>query len=199
MNLRPLPRRFYARDPAEVARDLVGRLLVRETGGVRMIGRIVEAEAYSRDDPASHSFKGQTRRNVTMFGPPGHAYVYVSHGIHHCLNVTTGGANAVLLRALQPVQGVQEMTRRRGVAEERLLCAGPGRVCQALGIGLADDGNDLTRRQEMWLATGEPAEAVAVTARIGISTAAEVPWRFVEEGSRYASRPVKVISSRRRP
>ena len=192
MNLKALPRRFYSRDPVEVARDLVGRLLVRETGGIRLVGRIVEVEAYSREDPASHSFKGQTRRNVTMFGPPGFAYVYVSHGIHHCMNVTAGSANAVLLRALEPIEGIEEMFRRRGVVDERLLCAGPGRLCQALGITLSDDGHDMTGRGEMWLAAGEPARSVLATARIGISVAADVPWRFVEEGSRYASRPARV-------
>lgn len=191
MNVRPLPRRFYARDPVEVARDLVGRVLVRENQGARLIGRIVEVEAYSRQDPASHSYRGQTRRNETMFGPPGYAYVYVSHGIHHCMNVTTGDANAVLLRALQPLEGSDEMARRRGVADERLLCAGPGRLCRAMGITLADDGHDMTRRAGMWLARGEPAESLVATARIGLSVAAEVPWRFVEEGSRYASRPVR--------
>jgi DNA-3-methyladenine glycosylase len=160
-----------------------------------MVGRLVEVEAYAREDPASHSFRGQTRRNVTMFGPPGHAYVYVSHGIHHCMNVTTGGANAVLLRALEPLEGVEEMTRRRGMADVRLLCAGPGRLCQAVGITLSDDGHDVTRRQGLWLATGEPAAEVAATARIGITAAAEVPWRFVEQGSRYASRPARVIPS----
>lgn len=161
-----------------------------------MIGRIVESEAYAHDDPASHSFKGQTRRNVTMFGPPGYAYVYVSHGIHHCMNVTTGMANAVLLRALEPIEGTQEMSRRRVVVEERLLCAGPGRLCQALGITLADDGMDMTRKGGMWIAAGEEVTAVLATARIGISAAAEVPWRFVEEGSRYASRPARVSRSR---
>jgi DNA-3-methyladenine glycosylase len=197
VNLRPLPRRFYTRDPVEVARDLVGRLLVRETGRVRTIGRIVEVEAYAREDPASHSFKGQTRRNVTMFGPPGYAYVYVSHGIHHCMNVTTGKANAVLIRALEPVLGVEEMARRRGVVDERLLCAGPGRLCQALGITLADDGHDLTGRGLMWLGEGKSAEALVVTGRIGLTVAANVPWRFVEEGSRFASRPTRVIAPRR--
>ena len=194
MNLRPLPRRFFARDPVEVARDLVGRLLVRESGGTRTIGRIVEVEAYAREDPASHSFKGRTKRNVTMFGAPGHAYVYISHGIHHCMNVTTGEANAVLIRALEPVAGSEEMARRRGVVDERLLCAGPGRLCQAMGITLADDGRDLTRRGIMWVAAGRPAEALVATARIGISAAADVPWRFVEEGSRFASRPTGVTS-----
>jgi DNA-3-methyladenine glycosylase len=197
VNLRSLPRRFYARDPVQVARDLVGRLLVRQSRGSRTIGRIVEVEAYARADPASHSFKGQTRRNVTMFGPPGHAYVYVSHGIHHCMNVTTGEANAVLIRAVEPVVGAEEMARRRGVADERLLCAGPGRLCQALGITLADDGHDLTRGGVMWLAEGRPAVAVVATARIGISAAADVPWRFVEEGSRFVSRPARVTAPRR--
>jgi DNA-3-methyladenine glycosylase len=194
VNLRPLPRRFYARDPVEVAKDLIGRLLVRRMSGETMVGRIVEAEAYAHDDPASHSFKGETRRTRTMFGPPGYAYVYVSHGIHHCMNVTAGGANAVLLRALQPMRGNEEMARRRGVADERLLCAGPGRLCQALGITLADDGKDVTRREDLWVAAGEPVTDVAVTGRIGLSIAAEVPWRFVEEGTRYASRPVRVVS-----
>ncbi len=193
MNLKPLPRRFYSRDPVEVARDLVGRLLVRESGGRRTIGRIVEVEAYAHHDPASHSFKGRTSRNETMFGPPGLAYVYVSHGIHHCMNVTTGDANAVLLRALEPLEGAEEMTRRRGVADQRLLCAGPGRLCQALGITLAEDGRDVTKRDGMWLAAGEPAEALLATARVGISAAADVPWRFVEEGTRYASRPARVM------
>ena len=192
MNLRPLPRRFYARDPVEVARDLIGRLLVRVTGGTTLVGRIVEAEAYAHDDPASHSFKGETRRNVTMFGPPGYAYVYVSHGIHHCMNVTTGGANAVLLRALEPVRGTEEMARRRGIPDERLLCAGPGRLCQAMGITLAQDGQDVTRRDDLWLAAGEPVADIMATARIGISAAAEVPWRFVEEGSPFASRSARV-------
>jgi DNA-3-methyladenine glycosylase len=192
LNLRPLPRRFYARDSVEVARDLIGRLLVREVQSLRLVGRIVEAEAYSKDDPASHSFKGRTRRTETMFGPPGHAYVYVSHGIHHCMNVTCGGANAVLLRALEPIEGHQEMARRRGIADERLLCAGPGRLCQALGITLADDGRDITKREGLWLAAGDPSENVVTTARIGITVAVEVPWRFVESGNRYASRPVRL-------
>lgn len=191
MNLRPLPRSFYARDVVEVARDLLGRLFVREASGARLIGRIVEVEAYGREDPASHSFRGETRRTATMFGPPGHLYVYVSHGIHHCMNVTTGGANAVLLRAVEPLEGLDEMSRRRGIAEQRLLCAGPGRLCQAMGITLADDGKDVTRRGDLWLAAGEPVKEISVTARIGITAAADVPWRFVEAGTRYASRAVR--------
>jgi DNA-3-methyladenine glycosylase len=188
VNLRPLPRRFYARDPVEVARDALGRLLVRELGGVRMVGRLVEVEAYARHDPASHAYRGPTRRNASMFGPPGHAYVYVSHGIHHCLNLTTGNGAAVLVRAVEPLEGLEEMRRRRGLGEPRLLCAGPGRLCQALAIGLAEDGRDLTRRDGLWLAAGTPAASVRTTTRVGVTLGAETPWRFVEDGSRYLSR-----------
>lgn len=197
MNLRPLPRRFYSRDSVEVARDVVGRVVVRELDGARLLGRIVEAEAYAPTDPASHSFRGPTPRNTTMFGPPGHAYVYLSHGIHHCLNLTTGDAAAVLVRALEPLEGIDEMVRRRGLAEHRLLCAGPGRLCQALGIRLGEDGRDLTRRDGLWLAAGDPAEAVVATPRVGLTVAASVPWRFVEERTRYASRAVRVSGPRR--
>jgi DNA-3-methyladenine glycosylase len=188
VNLRPLPRRFYARDPVEVGRDALGRLLVREVDGVRMVGRVVEAEAYARHDPASHAYRGPTRRNASMFGPPGHAYVYVSHGIHHCLNLTTGDGAAVLVRAVEPVEGLEEMRRRRGLDEPRLLCAGPGRLCQALGIGLAQDGLDLTRRDGLWLAPGAPATSVRATTRVGVTLGADTLWRFVEDGSRFLSR-----------
>ena len=191
-HLRPLSRRFYARDPALVARDVLGRLLVRDVAGDRLVGRIVEAEAYAPDDPASHSFRGETRRNAAMFGPPGHAYVYVSHGIHHCLNVTTGGGSAVLLRALEPLEGIERMVERRGLADPRVLCAGPGRLCQAFGVGLGDDGVDLTAGEGLWLARGARPREIVVTPRIGIRRAAEVPWRFVVAGSRYVSRPVGV-------
>jgi len=190
VNLRPLPRRFYSRDPVEVARDVVGRALVRDLRGERLVGRVVEAEAYASTDPASHTFRGPTRRNATMFGPPGHAYVYVSHGIHHCLNLTAGGAAAVLVRALEPLEGVEGMARRRGLTDSRLLCAGPGRLCQALGITLADDGLDLVRRDGLWLAEGRAAQEVVAAPRVGLSVAVDVPWRFVERGTRFASRGV---------
>jgi DNA-3-methyladenine glycosylase len=183
-----LGRDFYARVSLEVARDLIGRVLVRTTGGRRLVGRIVEAEAYARDDPASHAFRGPTPRNASMFGPPGHAYVYRSNGIHSCMNVTTGDGSAVLLRALEPVRGMGEMIRRRGLDEVRLLCAGPGRLCQALGVTLADDGHDLTIGRRLWLAPGEPAAAVVATPRVGISVATDRRWRFVEEGSVFLSR-----------
>lgn len=190
MNLRPLPRRFYSRDPVEVARDVVGRVLVRDLPGERLVGRIVEAEAYAPTDPASHTFGGPTRRNATMFGPPGHAYVYVSHGIHHCLNLTTGGAAAVLIRALEPLEGAEGMARRRRLTDPRLLCAGPGRLCQALDITLAEDGLDLVSRDSLWVAEGRAAEDVVTTPRVGLSVAVDVPWRFVERGTRFASRGV---------
>jgi DNA-3-methyladenine glycosylase len=181
--------KFYDRESLEVARDLIGRLLVREIDGSRMVGRIVEAEAYGRDDPGSHAFRGPTRRNASMFGPPGRAYVYVSHGIHHCLNVVCRAPTAVLIRAVEPVEGEDQMVRRRGLEDPRLLCAGPGRLCQALGITLAEDGTPLTRRNDLWLAAGEPATDVAATLRIGMSDSVNRPWRFVEAGSRFASRP----------
>ena len=190
-----MPRRFYRRDPVEVARDVIGRVLIREMDGVRLLGRVVEAEAYGgRRDPASHAFRGPTPRNASMFGPPGHAYVYVSHGIHHCLNLTTGDGTAVLVRALEPLDGVDEMIRRRGRDDPRLLCAGPGRLCQALGITLRDDGRDLTRRDRLWLAAGEGpgSAAVMATPRVGLSVATDVSWRFVEAGTRFASRAVRV-------
>jgi DNA-3-methyladenine glycosylase len=190
VRLEPLPRRFYERDPVRVARDLIGRLLVREMDGERLVGRIVEAEAYARDDAASHAFRGKTRRNRSMFGPPGHAYVYRSHGIHRCLNAVTLPGSAVLLRALEPIEGVEAMARRRGLDDRRILCAGPGRLCQALAIDLDDDGVDLCTRHHLWIAGGEARRNVVVTRRVGISVAVDLPWRFVEADSRYTSRSV---------
>ena len=188
MNLRPLPRRFYQRDASEVARDLLGRLLVRELDGARMVGRIVEAEAYGRDDPGSHAYRGLRPRNASMFGPPGRTYVYISHGIHHCLNLVCQAPTAVLLRAVEPLVGLEEMAERRGIADPRLLCAGPGRLCQAFGITVAEDGTSVIRRRGLWVAAGEPVRDVAVTLRIGMSDAVNGPWRYVERGSRFASR-----------
>lgn len=190
MNLRPLPRRFYAREAAEVAPDLLGRLLVRPVDGVRMIGRIVEVEAYGHDDPGSHAFRGPTPRNASMFGPPGRAYVYISHGMHHCLNVVCDAPSAVLIRAVEPLEGQKAMALRRGIEEPRLLCAGPGRLAQAMGITLAEDGQPIHRRAGLWIAAGEPVDDVATTMRIGMSDAVNRPWRFVERGTRFASRGV---------
>lgn len=189
-DLAPLPPAFYQRDALEVAPDLIGRELVRRLGRTLVVGRIVETEAYRRDDPASHSYRGQTRRNRSMFGRPGRAYVYVSYGIHHCMNVVTAPVSAVLLRALEPVQGLGSMTRRRGTKAVRLLCSGPGRLCQAMGIGLGQDGADLTTGKGLWLTAGSPPSGVVAATRIGISAATDAMWRFVEAGSPYASRPL---------
>jgi DNA-3-methyladenine glycosylase len=173
----------------EVARELVGvTLLVDDVGGV-----VVEAEAYAPEDPASHSFRGRTVRNAAMFGPPGHAYVYRSYGIHHCLNLVAGeeghGA-AVLVRALEPTRGLERMRARRGVTDTRLLCAGPGRLCEALGVTLEHDGLPLDRPPfVLSAATGAPD--VVATTRIGITRAADEPWRYVDRGSRFLSRAVR--------
>ena len=155
-----------------------------------MGGRIVEVEAYDRQDPASHGYRGRTPRNAAMFGPPGHAYVYRSYGIHWCLNLVCdaeGLPDAVLLRALEPTRGVDAMRVRRGLDDERLLCAGPGRLCQALAVtgdhdGLALDGPPF----EVLAREDEPV--VVAAPRIGISQAAELPWRYAVAGSRFLSR-----------
>lgn len=187
-SLRPFPRDFYERPAIGLARALLGKLVVSDLGGVRTVGRIVEAEAYRPDDPASHSFRGPTPGNLTMFGPPGHAYVYISHGIHRCMNAVGRSGSAVLLRALEPLEGLETMASRRGLGEERLLCAGPGRLCQALGVTRSEDGTDLTGGDDLWIADGPPPRRILRTPRIGVGVAAEKLWRFVEEGSPYASR-----------
>jgi DNA-3-methyladenine glycosylase len=153
-------------------------------------GRIVEVEAYAADDPASHSYRGPTPRTAVMFGPPGHLYVYRSYGLHWCANFVcekAGRGAAVLLRALEPTDGLDEMRARRGVADVRLLCAGPGRLTQALGLTREHDGADLTRPP---FALVPPAAPVPIerTPRIGITKAVEKPWRYVEAGSSWSSR-----------
>jgi DNA-3-methyladenine glycosylase len=172
-----------------VAPDLIGATLAfRGVGGV-----IVEVEAYHHTDPAAHSFGGQTARNAVMFGPPGFAYVYRSYGIHWCLNVVCereGSASAVLIRALAPTTGLAAMRRRRALADERLLCSGPGRLCEALGITGAHNGLALDRPPFALVARTQPVE-VAVGPRIGITKAAELPWRYGLKGSRFLSKPFK--------
>jgi DNA-3-methyladenine glycosylase len=174
---------------ADVARRLIGVVLLVDGVG----GRIVETEAYDREDPASHSHAGPNARNASMFGPPGHAYVYRSYGIHWCLNFVcreAGHGAGVLIRALEPLEGVAVMRSRRGVEDERLLCAGPGRVGQALGITREHDGLRLDAPPFELIA---PPRRVPVVRgpRIGISKAVDVPWRFGLRGSRFVSRPFR--------
>jgi DNA-3-methyladenine glycosylase len=178
----------------EVAPQLIGVTLLVDGVG----GRIVEVEAYDHEDPASHGYRGRTRRNASMFGPPGHAYVYRSYGIHWCLNLVCeedGVAAAALVRALEPTHGLDGMRRRRGLDDPRLLCSGPGRLCQALGISREHDGCRLDRPPFELRAPDARAETVAAP-RVGISRAAELPWRYAEAGSSFVSRPAPAPTGR---
>jgi DNA-3-methyladenine glycosylase len=186
-----LRRSFFARSVLEVAPELIGTtLLVNGVGG-----RIVEVEAYHHTDPAAHSYGGQTERNAVMFGPPGYAYVYRSYGIHWCLNFVCeeeGSASAVLIRALEPSDGIPVMRRRRGLQDERMLCSGPGKLGEALGITRAQNGLALDKPPFELRARVSDAEIVTGP-RIGITKAADVPWRYGLKGSRFLSRPFKII------
>lgn len=175
---------FWARHPAAVAKDLIGwRLLVDGVGG-----RIVETEAYHHEDPASHSFAGMTDRNASMFGPAGRVYVYRSYGIHWCLNFVCGEApgSAVLVRALEPTAGLGLMGERRGLADPRALCSGPGKLCQALAVTREHDGLRLDRPP--FILNAEKADEIIAGPRIGISKAVDAPWRYGAAGSKYLSR-----------
>ena len=177
----------FDRPVHEVAAALIGTVLLVDGVG----GAIVETEAYDRLDPASHTFRGPTLRNRAMFGPPAHAYVYRSYGIHWCLNLVCGPepGGAVLIRALRPTAGLDIMRARRGLEAERLLCGGPGRLCQALGITVALDGRSLFA-PPFELHPGEPADVIAGR-RIGITRGIETPWRFGDRGSPFLSRPFR--------
>jgi DNA-3-methyladenine glycosylase len=188
-----LIRASFERPAPVVAPALLGRHLVRRLpDGVRCRVRIVETEAYEPDDPPSHSFRGQTARTAAMFGPPGHLYVYLIYGLHHCLNVVTGPVGhgaAVLLRSAEPLEGLDAMAANRGTDDVRRLCRGPARLAQALAIDRSSDGADLLREGEVWLEPGKrvPPSRTTATRRIGISSGTEELWRWVETGSRWAT------------
>ena len=215
MNLdRPLPRAFYARPAPEVARDLLGARLVHKEGAGLLGGRIVETEAYlGPGDRASHARSGLTRRNRPMFGPPGHAYVYRVYGLHWCLNVVTGRdgeAEAVLIRAALPLQGVDEQRRRRNRPDDPVerLAAGPARLCEALGVDSALDGHDLTAGERLWIAAADSTgqmpsqtavEGIVAGPRVGVDYAGEpwatLPLRFGLRDHPALSRPFRSVVS----
>ncbi len=182
-----LTRNFFNRSVHEVAPDLIGAMLFVDGVG----GRLVEVEAYNHTDPAAHSYRGQTERNAVMFGPPGYLYVYRSYGIHWCMNLVceaAGSASAVLIRAIEPTAGLPLMRRRRGLKDERLLCSGPGRLCEALGITRTQNAMALDQPPFALFARQGEVEVVAGP-RIGLTKAADLPWRYGEKGSRFLSKP----------
>ena len=188
-----LPVSFFTRPADEVARELLGATVVSSLAGARTAGRIVEVEAYlGYDDPASHGYRHRRHaQNEALFGPAGTWYVYLSYGMHWCANLVCGApgqGSAVLLRALEPVQGLATMRERRGVQADRQLCSGPGKLCQALGITRDQDGLPMRRSGATVVSAGEPPLAVVVTPRIGITKAADWPLRFVVDGSPWVSR-----------
>ncbi len=187
-----LPVSFFERSADLVARELLGTLVVSTAAGQRSSGRIVEAEAYlGRDDPASHGYRDRRHaQNESLYGPPGSWYVYLSYGMHWCANLVCGPrghASAVLLRALEPVEGLDIMRRRRAGVADRQLCSGPGRLCQALGITRSLDGQ-MMRRSEVKVRSAEPLHQIVASPRIGITKAADWPLRFVVSGSPWTSR-----------
>lgn len=194
MRLGPrLPRSFFARPSTAVAPELLGRILVRVMpDGTRLAARLVEVEAYAPDDPASHAFRGETARNAVMFGRAGHLYVYFTYGMHFCCNVVTGldgEGSAVLLRAAEPLEGLEVMAANRGTVAPRLLCAGPGRLAQAFGIARREDGADLVRDASLQLRAGEPvgSRAIGRSTRVGLSVGIRPRWRYFERENAFVS------------
>ena len=201
-NIHSLNRAFFSRSPRRVARELLGKVLVREEGRSRLTARIVEVEAYlGEKDPAAHAAAGLTARNSVLFGPPGHAYVYFIYGNHYCLNVSCepeGKAGGVLFRALEPLAGIDEMARARGIevlrpTDLRKLTSGPGRLCEAFGITRArDNGCDLTSPGGLWIGDdGNHPRAIAITPRIGITQAKDRLLRYLIAGNRFVCRVQK--------
>lgn len=193
---RTVPRKFYLQPTIEVARALLGKILLHESPDGLAAGRIVEAEAYlAEGDPGCHAYRGKTKRNAAMFGPPGHAYVYFTYGNHWLFNVVTqpeGVAEAVLIRAMEPIAGIELMRRRRGRQDIRELCSGPGKLTQALGITGAHNGADLTEGPLRISQDGFEVADMTQTPRIGLDAGRgdDLALRFVTTGSPFASRPV---------
>jgi DNA-3-methyladenine glycosylase len=186
-----LGREFFSRYTPDVARDLLGSILVREVDGRVLRSKLVEVEAYrGSDDPASHAYRGETKRAVIMFGEAGHAYVYFIFGFHYCLNITTEGRGqpgAVLIRAVEPLEGIEEMERRRGVQDLANLTNGPGKLTKALGIDLRLNGEDVVESKELFLTAGRGRDVVVASPRIGVSSGKATLWRFYIEGNRFVS------------
>ena len=194
-----IKRKFYSRDTVDVAKDLLGKILVRVIDGKILSGMIVESEAYrSTDDPASHSYRGMTERNSVMFGEPGHAYVYFTYGNHYCLNIvardSAAPAGAVLIRAIEPIEGVPLMQRYRKTSDLYNLTSGPGKIAQALMITKKQNGIDVTKREDLYLVNGKNIDKseIVATSRIGISIALDKQWRFLLADNDFVSRKVKV-------
>lgn len=190
--LRALPREFYSRSTPLVAKDLLGRDLVRRLRGLCLEGKIVEVEAYGgSDDPASHAFRGRTPRNQVMFGEPGLAYVYFTYGMHYCLNVVTekeGVPGAVLIRALEPLRGIESMRKRRRTSQLVSLANGPARLTHAMAITRKHNGIDMTVPGELFVSAADnPTPRIVTSTRIGIRLGREKPWRFHIEDNAYVS------------
>jgi DNA-3-methyladenine glycosylase len=192
-----LPRSFYAQSTLQVARKLLGKYLVRRHPDGKTVGRIVETEAYvGPHDLACHAAKGRTARTEVMFGPPGHAYVYFIYGVYYCLNIVTeevGHASAVLIRALEPVEGIELMQQRRGTQKLHSLASGPGKLCLAMAIDKALNGVDMCRGNILYVEDrGEPRPKIVARPRIGVDYAGkwkDKPWRFLIRGSEFVSKP----------
>ncbi len=189
----PLPRQFYKRDTVDVAKDLLGKLLIRKIGDAILAGKIVETEAYrAHDDPASHAFRGKTERNSAMFGEPGRAYVYFTYGNHFCLNVTARNhlpAGAILIRAVEPIKGIEIMLKNRQVSELTNIASGPGKLTKAMSITREQNGKDLCSYGELYLADSDSIEyKIGISSRIGIVRATDKLWRFFIEGNPHLSR-----------
>ncbi len=201
-NTTPLPRKFFARNTHVVARDLLGKILVRKINGKTFSGTITEVECYvGFNDLASHAARGKTSRNEVMFGDAGHAYVYLIYGMYNCLNIVTGKKDfpaAILIRALQPCAGIPLMQRRRKTNNAKQLTAGPGKLCQALDIDRSLNGGDMTSSKKLFVTDGGQnikASDIACTARIGVQYAgasAQLPWRYLIQDSPFVSRRIAV-------